>query len=127
MPKKTSAQTQTQTSVQNQAQTRAQKIDTIQKQLRTLLCFSIEEGLAYMRNIENFPDEGLDDFLNFLAEAKIQQDKFFTETIKKNPEFANKFTKFLSQTSANLKGQFEAKEQGEAEKTLDESITTTQT
>lgn len=94
---------------------REEKIYSIQKQLKALLCFSIEESLEYISNIEKFPDAGLDAFLEFLANAKAEQDKFFTETLKRNPEFAQEFSKFLNKTSTNIKDQFEAKQHGDAE------------
>lgn len=95
-----------------------QKLESIEKQLSALLCFSTQENEEYIKRLRKFPEEGLDMFLKFLNEAKEEQDKFFAETLKRNPEFIKAFSRFLNQTTAHIKEKFETKESGNAESIL---------
>ncbi len=97
---------------------RQHKIDSIEKQLNVLFFFSAEEIVEYMQNIRKFPEEGLDMFIKFLTEAREEQDKFFAERIKSNPEFVKAFSRFLTQTTNHIKEKFETKESGKAESIL---------
>lgn len=97
---------------------REQKLEFIEKKLLTLFCFSAEENTQYLQNLQDFPIEGLDMFLKFLAEAQEQQDKFFQETVKANPEFVKAFSRFLTQTTDYIKTKFESKEKTAAESIL---------
>lgn len=99
---------------------RKQKIRDIEKQLGLIFFFSAEEIVQYMQRIREFPEKGVDMFLKFLQEAREEQDKFFAETIKRNPEFIKAFSRFLNQTTSHIKQQFEVKEQGKAESILNE-------
>jgi hypothetical protein len=97
-----------------------EKLDSIEKQLNELFFFSTEEIVESMQRIRRFPEKGLDVFLDFLKEAREEQNKFFAETIKRNPEFVKAFSRFLNQTTIHIKNEFETKEQKSAEKILKE-------
>lgn len=97
-----------------------EKLDSIEKQLGELFFFSTEENVKYMQRIRRFPEKGLDAFLAFLQEAREEQNKFFAETIKRNPEFIKAFSRFLNQTTLHIKQEFETKEQKSAETILKE-------
>jgi hypothetical protein len=95
-----------------------QKITVIERELQTIFFFSAQEIEQYIQKIREFPEQGLDMFLAFLQEAKQQQNNFFAETIKTDPEFVKAFSRFLNQTTLHIEQQFEEKEQGKAENIL---------
>lgn len=98
--------------------TRQQKLNFIENQLSTLFCFSAEENADYMHRLYDYPDKGLDTFLQFLVDAKKGQDEILVKTFKRDPKFLKSFSLFLNKMTLNIKKRFESKEQISAESIL---------
>jgi hypothetical protein len=103
---------------QNKNLNRAEKIAKVEKFFSQLFCFTADESLTYSRAVQNFPDEGVDEFLKTLEEGKKRQDSFLANQIEKDGLFVNKMDKFLGKKTKKLKDEYETRESKKAERFL---------
>lgn len=100
--------------------TRDQKLAQISELLTQLVCFTQEEVDEYEEAAQKMYDEGLDAFIDFLQDAKKQQDAFFARRVEEDSSFPAKMKRFLKKTTNRLRREYEATQKSKADDILKE-------